>query len=129
MISDFDKTEWDYSKDTHPAFQWKIFGPYSHKRSLMAHHKRGGGKYYVNYLGRLIFLDFGFFWWIAFGYPHLPHNSKKIEPQCQKRSLVAHKISKIPTIKRIPRCYLMLIKLNEIIVEVPFLPPNKKIVP
>ena len=22
---------------------------------------RGGGKYYVNYLGRLIFLDFGFF--------------------------------------------------------------------
>ena len=33
------------------------------KGSLMAHKGgEGEGKYYVNYLGRVIFLDFGYFW-------------------------------------------------------------------
>ena len=74
----------------------------------------------VNILGIWILLVNNF--WVP---PRARHN-KIIGPQCHKRPLVAHSISKMLTIKRISRCCLMLIKLNEIIEEVPILPSNKK---
>ena len=48
------------------------------------------GKYYVKYMGCLIFLDFGFFLVTLYWVPPLTPQYNEIEPQGYKRSLAAH---------------------------------------
>ena len=81
--------------------------PHGYQRSLGAHRSCVGVKNYVIYYGSLILLEFVYFLFFYFGELFLgtPFHSlmHKIEPQGHKRSFAAHRISKMPEIKRTPR--------------------------
>ena len=62
MMSDADKLNEIIVKIPLLPSNKEYLGLMAIKGSLMAHKGGGEGKYYVNYLGRVIFLDFGYFW-------------------------------------------------------------------